>query len=252
MDFRKKAPTFALLTDFGFDFAVASMKGVILQSLPQAHIIDIDHSLQKFSILSGAFILEKTITYFPADTIFICVVDPGVGSERELLCIEDGNRAFFGPDNGIFHGILKKNGIKTFRIKPDYFQNHSSTFHGRDIFTPAAVAYSNGNRAFLESIPAKDLITLADIDTKKLITYIDSFGNIKTNIASVHEKIPHYTSVIIRNTTYPIKSVQVFADVLPGTLICYKGSNDTLEIAISGGSAQKFLQCQVGDRIEIY
>jgi S-adenosyl-L-methionine hydrolase (adenosine-forming) len=95
MDFRKKAPTFALLTDFGFDFAVASMKGEILRSLPQAHIVDIDHSLQKFSILSAAFILDKTISYFPDNTLFICVVDPGVGSERALLCIEDGRPCFF-------------------------------------------------------------------------------------------------------------------------------------------------------------
>jgi S-adenosyl-L-methionine hydrolase (adenosine-forming) len=161
-------------------------------------------------------------------------------------------RAFFGPDNGIFHSVLKKDGIKVFRIKPDYFQGHSSTFHGRDIFTPAAVAYWQGDRAFSEPVAVESLIMLPELDSAKLITYIDSFGNIKTNIAIMSQKTPEYTSLVINNKEYPITTAQVFADVLPGTLICYKGSNNTLEIAISGGSAEHYLNAHVGSEIDVY
>jgi S-adenosyl-L-methionine hydrolase (adenosine-forming) len=102
-----KPPVFGLLTDFGFDFAVASMKALILKALPQAHIIDIDHSLNKFSVLSAAFILDKTHQFFPKNTHFITVVDPGVGSHRAPVCIETDSYSFFGPNNGVFHYITE-------------------------------------------------------------------------------------------------------------------------------------------------
>ncbi len=102
-----KQPVFALLTDFGFDFAVASMKGLILKAIPNAHIVDVDHSLKKFSTLSAAFIIDKAHQFFPINTHFITVVDPGVGSQRTPVCIETPEYTFFGPNNGIFHYLLR-------------------------------------------------------------------------------------------------------------------------------------------------
>lgn len=100
-------PTFALLTDFGFDFAVASMKGLLLKACPQANIIDVDHSLSKFSIVSAAFILDKINHFFPFETHFITIVDPGVGSNREALCLQTNNHFYWGPNNGVFHYLLR-------------------------------------------------------------------------------------------------------------------------------------------------
>ena len=101
-------PIFALLTDFGFDFAVGSLKGVILHSLPDAHIVDLDHTIDKFNRISAAFVLKKTYSFFPKETTFICIVDPGVGSGRNALCIELDGFTFIAPDNGILHHFIKK------------------------------------------------------------------------------------------------------------------------------------------------
>jgi len=101
-------PVFGLLTDFGFDFAVASMKAVILKSVPDAQIVDIDHSLTKFSILSAAFILDKTHQFFPVHTYFIAVVDPGVGTKRAPLFVQTPNYSFVGPNNGVFSALLTR------------------------------------------------------------------------------------------------------------------------------------------------
>ena len=133
--------TFAIITDFGFDFSVASMKALILKDFPNAQIVDIDHSIKQFSILSGAFVIHKVYKYFPDQTIFICVVDPGVGSKREPIYIDTGNYKFIGPNNGLFHYILKELGspCKTYVIKEEFRPVKSTTFHGRDLFTPASI-----------------------------------------------------------------------------------------------------------------
>ena len=114
-----KNKTFAIITDFGFDFSVASMKALILRSFSDAQIVDIDHGIKQFSILSGAFVINKVYRYFPDQTIFICVVDPGVGSKREPIYIDTGNYKFIGPNNGLFHYLLNnpKVSYKSYAIK---------------------------------------------------------------------------------------------------------------------------------------
>ncbi len=96
-------PIFALMTDFSFDFSVASMKALILREFPGAQIVDIDHSIKQFSVLSGAFVINSVYKYFPNHTVFVCVIGPGVGSKREPICIDTGDYKFIGPNNGLFH-----------------------------------------------------------------------------------------------------------------------------------------------------
>ncbi|HEV2917102.1 MAG TPA: SAM-dependent chlorinase/fluorinase [Candidatus Babeliales bacterium] len=243
-------PIFGLLTDFGFDYAVASMKGVIAQTFPTAQIIDIDHSLQKFSIISGAFILQKSMHYFPQTMVFICVVDPGVGSQREMLAISINGQWFLGPDNGIFHYLLKKENKKVYRIVPEFFGSSSRTFHGRDLFTPAAVAIAQGRLDFLQTIDEQKLITIPQLDTQTMATYIDSFGNIKTNIVVTNEPPINTTlTVLINEKAYEIPYQLIFANIAMGKPLCYKGSNDTLEIAINNGSASTYFNVSVGTLI---
>jgi len=244
---------FALLTDFGFDFAVASIKGVLLKEFPDAQIIDIDHSIEKFNLINAAFVIEKVYRFLPGNSIILCVVDPGVGTNRDILCIEVGSYRFVGPNNGIFHHLLDKDGVKVYKIEQEVFNSESVTFHGRDIFAPAAVSLSRGDTSILTSISNDQIIRLhglGDQINSGVITYIDSFGNIKTNI-TVTENIYSQENVklLVNGQPYIIKFTRTFTDVEPGELLCYKGSNATLEIAVNLGSAKNALNAHVGTSV---
>jgi hypothetical protein len=241
---------FGLLTDFGFDFAVASIKGVLFKAFPDAQIIDIDHSIEKFSIINTAFVIDKIYRFLPDNTIFLCVVDPGVGSERDILCVELGSQFFVGPNNGIFHFLLQKNNVNVYKIQQQHFNSESVTFHGRDIFAPAAIKIAQGDRSILTSINHDELVflhNLGDQINNGVITYIDSFGNIKTNLIVGDDLKTRKSIKLSFNQQYhTIKFAHTFADAQPDELLCYKGSNNTLEIAVNLGSAQKRLGVTVG------
>lgn len=244
---------FGLLTDFGFDFAVASIKGVLFQAFPDAQIIDIDHTIEKFNVLNAAFVIEKIDQFLPQGTVLICVVDPGVGSEREVLYIETSSCRYIGPNNGIFHFLFDKDDIKVFAINPSLFAPKAITFHGRDLFAPAAIAIENGDRSSLSSIDANKIVrltNLGDQTTSGVVTYIDSFGNAKTNLI-VQDTLQRGVCIELLIDEKPCKILYVntFANVKVGELLCYKGSNGTLEIAQNLGSAQKMLSIRVGSKI---
>ncbi len=247
--------TFALITDFGFDFSVASMKALILQNFPGAQIVDIDHSIKQFSILSGAFVIDRIYNYFPDKTIFICVVDPGVGSKREPICLDTGNYKFIGPNNGLFHYLLMdpKVSCKSYEIKKEFRPVISTTFHGRDLFTPAAIEIARGNFKIVKPINRDKLVFIPILDSgASVITYIDGFGNIKTNISLSNDfNKKDFLRIDINNTIHLIKVSNTFSDVASGELLCYKGSNNTLEIAANLASAENILKVNVGDHIAI-
>lgn len=244
---------FALLTDFGFDFAVASMKALILKELPSSQIVDIDHNIKQFSVLSGAFVISKVYKYFPKGTVFVCVIDPGVGSKREPIYLDFGDYRFVGPNNGLFHYLIKNsnNYFKPYSIKNDFRPVTSNTFHGRDLFTPAAIEVAKGNLDILEPINSESLISISALDKEEsVVTYIDGFGNIKTNIPfSVTFERSDLLKIKINNTVHNVKIATTFSDVTSEELLCYKGSNDTLEIAANLASAADILKVKVGDRI---
>ena len=134
------------MTDFGNrDYYVGAMKGVILSINPDARIIDITHDIEPQNITSAAFVLSACYRDFPPATIFVCVVDPGVGSERRAIVVESNDHIFVGPDNGLFSFVLNPN-ARVIAIKNDRFFRKpvSSTFHGRDIFAPVAAHLSLG------------------------------------------------------------------------------------------------------------
>ena len=246
---------FAMITDFGFDFSVASMKALILKSFPDAQIVDVDHSVKQFSILSGAFVIDKIYDYFPEQTIFICVIDPGVGSKRETIFIDTGNYKFIGPNNGLFHYILNdpKISYKSYAIKEEFRSVRSTTFHGRDLFTPATIEIAKGNFDIVESIDKEKVVLIPLLSSgTSVITYIDGFGNIKTNIPFRDEfKKKDFLKVNVNNTLRLIKVSNTFSDVASEELLCYKGSNDTLEIAANFASAEKILNAEVGNPITV-
>ncbi len=247
--------TFAMITDFGFDFSVASMKALILRDFPGAQIVDIDHSIKQFSVISGAFVIDKIYKYFPKDTIFICVVDPGVGSKREPIYIKTKNYKFIGPNNGLFHYILRDPEVswESYAIKKEFKPVISSTFHGRDLFTPAAIEIARGNLDIVEPIEKDKLLFIPILDSKNsIITYIDGFGNIKTNIVFNSEfNNKDFLKIKSNNTVYKVKVSNTFSEVIQGNLLCYKGSNNTLEIAANLDSAENILKVSIGDLITI-
>ena len=187
--------TIAILTDFGStDNYVGVMKGVIRSISPFADIIDLTHSVPPGDIRSAAFSLESAYKYFPKNTIFLCVVDPGVGSERRAVAVEADGRYFVAPDNGLLTGILaNSNSIKAVNLTNANFHlpQKSSTFHGRDLFAPVAAHLSMKTELeeLGELIDAKTLIQLenytATIDENKItgnIIHTDNYGNLITDI----------------------------------------------------------------------
>lgn len=243
--------TFGLLTDFGLDFAVASIKATLFRALPDCSIIDIDHSIEKFCIASGAFVLEKVYAYFPENSYIIAVVDPGVGTERNGIVVRLGSYTFIGPNNGLFHYILKQKGATVFKINEACFPEKSNTFHGRDIFTPIAIQLAQHNNDALLPIEKKDINYCALLETQKIVTYIDSFGNIKTNIPVDTQWVDRLLQLKIDEKSLEVPFVTTFDNVKPGQVLCYKGSNETLEIAINQGSARDYLQVFPGKQIVV-
>lgn len=248
-------PIFALVTDFSFDFSVASMKALILKDFPDAQIIDIDHSIKQFSVLSGAFVINNVFKYFPAKTIFVCVVDPGVGSKREPIYLDTGDYKFIGPNNGLFHYILTDHSYscKTYVIKDGFKPVKSTTFHGRDLFMPAAIEIAKGNFDIVDPIDKDKIVLIHALSGRvSVVTYVDGFGNIKTNIpVENYLDKKDFLKLNINNTHYQIKVSNTFSEAEKGGLLCYKGSNDTLEIAANLASAGDILKVNIGDHITI-
>lgn len=183
------------MTDFGLgDGDVGVMKGVIAGITPQAHIIDITHDIAPQNIPSAAWILAAAYHYFPAGTVFVCVIDPGVGSSRGAIAVHAGSWFFVGPDNGLFSYVLQEQPVHAACLltNPAYHLTYvSSTFHGRDIFSPVGAYLAQG-------IPISEIGTPLDAATLQRITiapparngkefdariiHVDNFGNLITNI----------------------------------------------------------------------
>jgi len=266
----------ALLTDFGtrgFHY-VASMKGIILKINPEAKIIDISHNISSYSIIEAAYIIKSTYKYFPYGTVFIIVVDPGVGSAREIIAFKTKESYYFiGPNNGIFSIAFKKNKILECIevINQKYFHKPiSNTFHGRDIMAPVGAYITKGISLenFGPTFNLKKLFkTSIDYDVNynekiivSTIQYIDSFGNTTTNIPIKRGKIKN-SSLLLKNNNilkfqfkdkiYSGKFVKKFTDVPIRSLLFMEGSSGFLEISKNQGNAAKDLGFKVGDIITI-
>jgi S-adenosylmethionine hydrolase len=187
----------ALLTDFGSeDGYVGTMKGVIAGIAPDAHVIDITHEIAPQRVAAGAWVLASAYRYFPAGTVFVCVVDPGVGSTRRAVALHVGEWYFVGPDNGLFHFILAEQPVHQAVLLTNatyHLRQVSATFHGRDIFAPvgAHLAHSTG-RALPDLGTVVDPTTLQRLDIappvrkgaaiEGRVIHIDHFGNLITNV----------------------------------------------------------------------
>jgi S-adenosylmethionine hydrolase len=248
----------ALLTDFGTsDWYVASMKGVLLSLAPSSRLIDISHDLSPHDITAGAFVLAESARWFPKGTVFLAVIDPGVGSDRPVIAAEADGRRFIGPDNGLLGLAL----ARAARPRVVRLMNPSlrlpavsNTFHGRDLLAPAAAALAR-------RVPLRHLGPLVDAwqpapwphprsrggIVEGEIVLIDRFGNAISNIAATTQR-PR--AVRLRGRTARV--VSSYAEGQRGKLLALIGSHGYVECAMVNGSAAAAFRIHRGDLLTVW
>lgn len=246
-------PIVTLLTDFGTaDSYVAEMKGVLLAGFPGSVLVDVTHAVPPGDIRSGAYLLGRTWRRFPAGTVHLAVVDPGVGTERAALALRSQGHWFVGPDNGLFTQVLHDAEVQAVTLRVP--AGAAPTFHGRDVFAPAAAALARGDALDglgepLATIPIRLSYTEPRYEGKSVIgeiLYVDRFGTLVTNLTT--EVVPPYAVLEVEGLEVgPLR--RTFGDVPTGGLLAYVGSDGAIEIAVRDGSAARRLGLGVGGRI---
>jgi S-adenosylmethionine hydrolase len=259
-------PIITLLTDFGSqDYFVAAMKGTILSINPDAVIVDITHEIPPQDIEAAAFNLFAVYRDFPAGTIHLAVVDPGVGSSRRAIAVQCGEQFFVGPDNGVFSWIYEREqACRAVQIANEKFfrQPLSQTFHGRDIFAPVAAALANGSPLEVFGPVLDDLFRLGSLQpstrddgsTEARILQIDRFGNCITNLTREHLTFREgvMAPLLLINDHEISAFREFFADgSADGEVFCLFGSAGFLEIAARNSSAARILGAQRGTLVVV-
>ncbi|HEY2921859.1 MAG TPA: SAM-dependent chlorinase/fluorinase [Candidatus Binatia bacterium] len=252
-----------LLTDFGNqDYFVGAMKGVILSINPTVHVVDISHEIPPQDIEAAAFALLCCYQNFPAGTIHVAVVDPGVGSDRKPTLIECAHQVFVGPDNGLFSWICEREPTwSAIQLTNERFFRHpvSRTFHGRDIFAPVAAALSKGTSPQEFGGPLTDVVRLDSLQVKSVnestiegrIIHIDRFGNCVTNLTAADLSSKELASSwrLVLNDREIDSLRQFFAEDQSGEVFCTVGSAGFLELAARNDSAARILDAKRGQSL---
>jgi S-adenosylmethionine hydrolase len=252
--------TIALITDFGTrDSYVGVMKGVIATVAPGAQCIDLTHDIPPQDLYATRFTLLSAYPYMPTDTVYLVVVDPGVGTQRRAVAVQTDRGWLVGPDNGVLSGVLNYapilNAVEL--TNADYWRlaQPSATFHGRDIFAPVAAHLHNGVpiEQLGSPIEPRSLVHLplsGPTATPKgwigVVQYIDRFGNVATTIPGSAVESGNWT-LTVGEITLP--GGQTYGEVAAGEGLALVGSHGFVEIAVNQGSAQQQFEISVGDRI---
>lgn len=245
----KASGIITVLTDFGTqDAYVAAMKGAILAMNPRATIVDVSHSVSPFAIAQAAYLLDSAWRSFPPGTVHLVVVDPGVGGSRRGVAFEAGDHLWVGPDNGVF-SFLAQPVQQAVELSPG--EQASATFHGRDVFAPAAGRLSAG--ASLKEIGRsgeRTLVRLPEVAAAKvgeawqaLVLHCDRFGNIITNLPSRALK-----SLRAVNGAR-LRAVRTYEEGEPDELLALLGSSGRVEFAVRQASAAERLRVKPGETL---
>jgi S-adenosyl-L-methionine hydrolase (adenosine-forming) len=251
-----------LTTDFGLkDPYVAEIKGVMLSINPKATIIDVTHEIEKFSIRMGAFVLASAVPYFPVGTVHLAVVDPGVGTDRRAIVIQTKKGYFVGPDNGLLLLAAQNQGIQyVYELSNPKFRLPivSGTFHGRDVFAPAAVHLDSGVPPEMFGREITDVVTPKFVEVTEdkgvlmgEILHIDGFGNLITNINQTLLPKPKILKMQLPQVSLSLKLGSTYAETKQGEVIVLVGSHGFLEIALNQASAAEKYTVKVGDTVEV-
>ena len=237
-----------LFTDFGSqDPYVGQVKARLLTAAPAQQVVDLLHEAPAYDALAGAHLLAAFAPTFPPGTVFLAVVDPGVGTARDGVVLLSGGQWFVGPDNGLLSIVSSRNrDAKIWRID---WQPHglSATFHGRDVFAVIAAEIARGD------FPADKLTEITQLNVVfasedlPCVIYLDHFGNAWTGIRGA--AIPHSARIIARKV--PFKHSKSFGFVGEGEGFWFVNSVGLVELAVSRGSAAKQFGLAVGDEIQI-
>jgi S-adenosyl-L-methionine hydrolase (adenosine-forming) len=266
-------PVIGFLTDFGFDGAAATCRGVMLSICPTAQVIDISHAVQKYAVRDGAFVLRATLPYLPVG-VHVGVVDPGVGTDRRPIAIRaDRGDVLVGPDNGL---LLPATDALGGAVEARELANRdlwrpvvSSTFHGRDVFAPTAAHLSAGNTSFADvgpELPIAELVRLPQprarvregvIETE--VTYVDSFGNLRLaggadDLAAAFgsPEATRQVRVLVGEVDIgPAFLVKSFGHVEEGAALLYADSTGDLALAVNQGDLAARTGAMTGTRIVV-
>ena len=281
-------PVIALLTDFGLDDGyVGTMKAVIWSLCPQAQIIDLTHSIAPQNIQQAAYVLLSTYRYLPAHTVIVVVVDPGVGSARQPIAIQTANYQWVGPDNGVFSYVMHHSQIEqivTLENTAYHLPQTSTTFHGRDIFSPVGAHLAKGIPIERLGSPLAKIVTLPNpklmVSNEYLygeVIHIDHFGNIVTSIGHLTwntDDMLKLTAVFPLSfaencSTIPAIEVEActialgkdliienlslsYASSSKGKPLSLINSAGHLEIAINQGNAAQILGAEIGQPVVLH
>jgi S-adenosylmethionine hydrolase len=252
-----------LTTDFGLkDPYAAEMKAAILSLCPNAAIVDITHEIEKFNIRMGAYVLSSAAPYFPKGTIHVAVVDPGVGTRRRSILIQTQRGFFVGPDNGLLILAAEHQGITSvYEItNPRLMLQVSSTFHGRDVFAPAAAHLANGVHPSEFGPEIREIARpeFAKVTRRKdalvgEVLHVDNFGNIITNISEKEIALVRrgVVNVELPNRKLKLKLCKTYGEAKPQKLVALIGSHNYLEIAINQGNAAAELKTKPGYKVQV-
>lgn len=252
-----------LTTDFGLqDYYVSAMKAVMLGIAPEVRLIDVSHDIPSQDIMAGSWVLKNSAMLFPSKTVHTVVIDPGVGTERHPIALQIEDQYFVGPDNGIFSLLTTETNYKAVRLtKQQYLRDHpSTTFHGRDIFAPAAAHLSRGVPLEELGEPLDELVSyrwmqpIADKDgLQGTVIHIDKFGNLITNIPDrlLQDVIADQDVKIYVGNVILHEIGTTFGSVAEGEPVAYIGSAGMLEVGINKGDAEQMLGIQKGAQISI-
>lgn len=270
---RSVSGVISLITDYGLkDPYVGLVKAVILSINPRANIVDISHEVSSYDVAEASYILLSSYKFFPEGTIFVVVVDPGVGSSRKVLLVETSRYFFIGPDNGVLRPAVDEDGIVRIInvINDKYFRKPvSTTFHGRDIFGPVAAYLSLG----VDPSEFGPELTIREISEPKIdffcekigdwvrtsVMYIDRFGNAITScrIEKFFELVgelreSQQVTIRVRGVeSYRGVYYKTFSFAKPGEIVLYTGSTGFMEIGVNLSSFAKKIGCRRGEEIWI-
>jgi hypothetical protein len=232
-----------LTTDFGnADGYVGAMKGVIARLAPDAVVVDIAHDVPRHDIAHAAWVLATSAPEFPAGTIHVAVVDPGVGGARTPVVIEAGGHFYVGPDNGLFAYVADRpESVHALTSTAFRMPAPSDTFHGRDVFAPAAAALARGLPAKAAG-PETCLGGTLPWTSRGVVVHVDVYGNLISNLPGPARPV--------RVGGREVKPMRTYEDLERGALGCYTGSAGTVEIAVREGSAAAVLGVGRGTRVE--
>lgn len=256
-------PIITLTTDFGLqDHYAGTMKGVILARCPNAQVVDITHEIEAFSILAGAYAISQAACYFPASTVHVVVIDPGVGTERKPVLAEANNQLFIAPDNGVLSLILSgaaRAVVRELSNRNLWLSPPSTTFHGRDVFAAVAGALASArirpedvgtvvNRPLL--LNNLEPIEIGRGHWRGIVLSVDGFGNIITNLKSIDFAGRLTGSFHLTAGAGEVTEVRETFSGVPDAAFVYQGSSGYLEIGVNQENAARRYTIRPGDSVD--